>query len=149
MQVRYTIQCENPSHVTLLVCKDNQNHIYKQFFTQRRASTSSTRGILRQYLLAPSKGFGAVARSLERLVASLGRATLAVYASIIVGAHRKRVVVCTRTTIGSGGKQLFVSYANNYWFVHGTNSGLMANDYCFRPCIPIASQILSTPQVPF
>jgi len=60
---------------------------------------------LRQYLLAPSKGFGAAARSLERLVASLGRATLAaVYDTIIIGAHRKRVVVCTQTTIGSGGK---------------------------------------------
>lgn len=137
MQVRYTIQCENPSHVTLLVRKDNQNHRYKRFFTQRRASTSSTRGILRQRLLAPSKGFGAAARSLEHLVASLGRATLAaVCDTIIVGAHRKRVVVCIRTTIGSGIKQLFVSYANNYWFVHETNSGLMANDYCFRPCTP-------------
>lgn len=40
---------------------------------------------MRQYLLAPSKSFGAAARSLERLVASLGRATLAaVYDTIII-----------------------------------------------------------------
>ena len=71
---------------------------------------------MRQYLLAPSKGFGAAARSLERLVASLGRATLAaVYDTIIIEGQRKQVVVCIRTTIGLG--------ANNYAFRMQTTIG--------------------------
>ena len=41
------------------------------------------------------------------------------------------LLVCMRTTIGSGAKRLFVSYANNYWCVHETTIGLRANDsYC-------------------
>ena len=35
-----------------------------------------------------------------------------------------------RVTIGFGGKRLFVSYANNYWFVHKTTIGLRVNEQC-------------------
>ena len=43
------------------------------------------------------------------------------------------LLVCMRTTIGSGAKRLFVSYANNYSIALRANSGLSAIDYCFTP----------------
>ena len=43
----------------------------------------------------------------------------------------KQLLVCIRTTIGLRGKQLFVSYANNYSFVPQTTIEADANDYCF------------------
>lgn len=45
---------------------------------------------------------------------------------------RKRLLLCIRTTIGGGGKQLVVPYANHYSFALGTTTGLSANDYYFR-----------------
>ena len=45
---------------------------------------------------------------------------------------RKRLLLCIRTTIGVGIKQLVVPYANHYSFALGTTTGLSANDYYFR-----------------
>ena len=40
------------------------------------------------------------------------------------------LLVCMRTTIGSGAKRLFVSYAYHYSFVPDTTIGLTPSDYC-------------------
>ena len=45
---------------------------------------------------------------------------------------RKQLLLCIRTTIGGGGKQLVVPYANHYSFALGTTTGLSANDYYFH-----------------
>ena len=45
----------------------------------------------------------------------------------------KQLLVCIRTTIGLRGKQLFVSYTNNYSFVPQTTIEPDANDYYFTP----------------
>ena len=45
---------------------------------------------------------------------------------------RKRLLLCIRTTIGVGVKQLVVPYANHYSFALGTTTGLSANDYYFH-----------------
>ena len=44
--------------------------------------------------------------------------------------HR-RLLVCTRTTIGVGGKRLFVPHTNDYTLVCGTNTCLRVTDYFF------------------
>ena len=43
----------------------------------------------------------------------------------------KQLLVCIRTTIGLRGKQLFVSYANNYSFAPQTTIEADTNNYCF------------------
>ena len=45
---------------------------------------------------------------------------------------RKRLLLCIRTTIGVGIKQLVVPHANHYSFALGTTTGLSANDYYFH-----------------
>ena len=45
---------------------------------------------------------------------------------------RKRLLLCIRTTIGVGVKQLVVPHANHYSFALGTTTGLSANDYYFH-----------------
>ena len=45
---------------------------------------------------------------------------------------RKRLLLCIRTTIGIGVKQLVVPHANHYSFALGTTTGLSANDYYFH-----------------
>ena len=43
----------------------------------------------------------------------------------------KQLLLCIRTTIGGGGKQLVVPYTNHYSFALETTTGLSANDYYF------------------
>ena len=45
---------------------------------------------------------------------------------------RKRLLLCIRTTIGIGVKQLVVPHANHYSFALETTTGLSANDYYFH-----------------
>ena len=44
---------------------------------------------------------------------------------------RKRLLLCIRTTIGVGVKQLVVPHANHYSFALRTTTGLSANNYYF------------------
>lgn len=44
----------------------------------------------------------------------------------------KQLLLCIRTTIGGGGKQLVVPYTNHYSFALETTTGLSANDYYFH-----------------
>lgn len=45
---------------------------------------------------------------------------------------RKQLLLCIRTTIGGGGKQLVVPYTNHYSFALETTTGLSTNDYYFH-----------------
>ena len=45
---------------------------------------------------------------------------------------RKQLLLCIRTTIGGGGKQLVVPHANHYSFALETTTDLRANDYYFH-----------------
>ena len=44
----------------------------------------------------------------------------------------KQLLICIRTTIGGGGKQLVVPHANHYSFALETTTGLSANYYYFH-----------------
>ena len=45
---------------------------------------------------------------------------------------RKQLLICIRTTIGGGGNQLVVPYANHYSFALETTTDLSANNYYFH-----------------
>ena len=54
------------------------------------------------------------------------------------------LLVCARTTIGMGVKQLLVSGVNHYWVAPETTTGMRANNYCFTSTRPIASPSRAT-----